>query len=129
MPLNKIDYEATKNVPIALTKYYESGEQTITVGGQLVLNHSFNTIPKIVSAFLVCKIADAGYSVGDIDAIDLGASDGSASWGLSVVPTSTNLTLRIGAVGRGFIVIRKDTGVIVDLLATANWRLIVRAWA
>ncbi len=120
---------ALENVGKPFTKEYVSAEQTITAAGLLNLSHDLGVKPKHVALFLKCVLADQGYSAGQETQIGWGPQDAGGSWGANYTATSSVISLRIGATGRGFIVINMSTGVMSDLTSTANWRLIVRAWA
>lgn len=113
---------------LPFTKEYVSPEQVITAAGALTLAHGLGVTPKFWQRYLVCKVAEFGYSVGDV--VDIThTQDVSAHYGLSIVPDATNLVCRYGSASIPFFVVRKDTGAVATLLANANWRLIVRAWA
>lgn len=115
--------------PTIFSKEYVSAEQTITAGGLLSLSHGLGVKPKHATLSLKCVLADQGYSAGEETEIGWGPQDGGFSYGANYTATDSVISVRIGAAGRGFIVINKTTGVMTDLTATANWRLVVRAWA
>lgn len=125
MPLNKIDYSATKNIPAIFTKEFVSSEQTITAGGALSLAHSLGTTPKLVQSRIICKVADAGYSVSDEVIVSMpDDSSGAVSSG-QLVPTPTEVFVRFNT---NFILGNKSTGA-RTVLTLSSWKLIVRAWA
>ena len=112
---------------IPFNKEYVSAEQTIVANGPLTLAHGLGVIPKFMTRTLVCKVAEHGYSIGDT--VDFPATqDAGASYGLTIVPDSTNLNCRYGSVANAVMVYNKTTGAPVGI-TLANWRLIVRAWA
>lgn len=115
-----------KSSGFPFTKSYESAEQTVSNAGQLILPHGLGGAPRLVQLLLVCKAAEAGYSIGDVVALYDGAI-GNSNDGMSVIYGTVNITVRYGAVS-GPIVMNASTG-LVTRLTPANWRLVVRAWA
>ena len=117
--------EKTSGLPF--TKEYVSPEQAIAVGGALSLSHGLGEPPKFWQRYLICKVAEAGYSVGEI--IDVaGTQDASVAYGVSIVPNASTLECRYGNASSAFFALNKSTGATSNL-TNANWRLIVRAWA
>lgn len=112
---------------LPFTKEYVSPEQTITSAGLLSLAHELGEVPVFWFGTLVCKTAEAGYSVGDTISANT-SSDAGSSTGCVYVPDSTNISVRYGSGASVFIGLNKTTGA-VTTLTNANWRLIVRAWA
>lgn len=115
---------------VPLTQFFESAEQTITAGGQLVIAHGLSAKPVLFSAVLVCKTAEMNYSVDDETPVPLATTyDGSvASNGIQFVPDATNLTVRYGSSTGVFSILNKTTGARAAI-TPANWRLVLRAWA
>lgn len=118
---------ALENIGKPFTKEYVSPEQTITVGGQLVIAHGLAAVPKLVTLELVCKSAEAGYSVGMVLNTHIFADNGSANDGMSVVRDATNLTLRFGSSG-GLPILNYTSGATVRI-SPSLWKLVARAWA
>ncbi|WP_419797239.1 MAG: hypothetical protein ACNI26_13005 [Terasakiella sp.] len=118
------------SVTPVLTKYFESGELAISPSAAHVVAHGLGVTPKLVEFWLVCKIAEHGYSVDDKTPINPSNSDisGSINAGLSAVPNATDITIELGARTGVFYILSKTTNANVEL-TPANWRLIVRAWA
>lgn len=106
---------------------FVSAQQTITVGGQLILAHGLGTRPLIVSCELVCQTGELGYSINDVLLITNGQNDPS-SHGISVVVDATNITIRYGSSVGAFQIIRKDTGD-SGVITAANWKLVARGFA
>lgn len=114
------------NTP-ALTKSFESTQQTITAAGALTLAHGLGVKPKLIQLTLVCATAEFGYLVGD-EADLIPASGTTADRGVSVVRDATNVLVRFGNAAASLIITNKGNGNSVGL-TNANWRLVVRAWA
>jgi hypothetical protein len=115
------------NLP--LSKSYVSAEQTITSSGQLVLAHGFGVAPKLLALELVCKVAQHGYSIGDV--VSISGSEGTApssDTGIGRVLDATNVTLRFGGDSSTLVGTNKSNGNAVTF-TNASWRLVVRAWA
>lgn len=113
---------------LPFTKEWTSTDQAITAGGLLTISHSLGVAPKAVHAFLVCQTDQAGYSSGDIVPCALHNTDGAASYGPGIVISSTNIRIRFGVSGGGFVLTNFDTGVLANITA-ANWKLRLKAFA
>lgn len=116
---------------LPFTKSYVSAEQTIVAGGGLTLPHGLGVTPTLYRCVAICKIAEAGYAVGDILEVPstTDVSDSLGMWrGVSLVGNITNISIRYVANNPTFVFVHKDTGVAIPLTSTC-WRLIVRAWA
>jgi len=111
---------------VPFRKGFTSAEQTITSAGSLSLAHGLGVKPILTQVSLVCKIADAGYSVGDD--IDIGVGNMPTTRGLSVNRTTTSIEIRFGTEVGALYYVNKTTGG-AAVLTNANWKLIVRAWA
>lgn len=108
--------------PVTVTKKYESPEQTITSGGVVTLAHGLGAKPDMVRAFLVCKTAELGWSVGDEVSVDVLVAGGS-TYNYSVGFNATNIRAVCGSSG---CAINNGTGV-TSTITNANWRLVLRA--
>jgi hypothetical protein len=117
-------------VTVALTKYFESTEQTLTAGGALTLAHGFGIKPKLWFSVLICKSSEQGYTTGD----EVGISStwestlAADSLGISIAPDTTNLNVRYGSDVNILLLLNKSTGTATTITLN-NWRLVVRAWA
>lgn len=114
-----------------IVSYFESSEQTITSAGQLVLAHGLSAVPSLVQIYLKCVETDGNYSVDDLLLVgNHHSADGASSSGkgVSVVPDSTNITIRFGLHPTVFDLLNKTTGGVFGATNT-KWRLIVRAWS
>jgi hypothetical protein len=111
------------------TKRFVSAEQTLTSAGAVIIPHGLGVTPALFQFRLICKTAEVGYSIDDELIISNGfeSSTGSANYGFSCVPDTTNINIRYGSQVQVFIVNHKTTGVGTGL-NNVNWKLIVRAW-
>jgi hypothetical protein len=104
---------------------FTSTDQTITSGGTLTIAHGLGVEPIGVSAFLVCQVADAGYSIGEVVALNTGENAIEAgSYGHSIVVDNTNLNIKISG---GYQIITKTTG-LATTITLASWKLRFKAW-
>lgn len=103
---------------------FTSAEQTVTAGGTITLSHLLGVMPKFAQAFLICKTAELGYSVGDEVPVSITIS-ASSTFNYQLGLSATTIRAVCGNSGIG---ISNAAG--GSTAATpANWRLIVRAWA
>lgn len=133
--LNASSYEVNAAVyklggaVLPVTKSFKSTEQTITSGGSLTLAHGLSVEPLFVTAELVCKTAELGFSINDVVQFPLSSEGAStASSGVSAKKDATNITIRFGSNSGALLVAHATTGV-ANYITNANWRLIVRAFA
>lgn len=108
---------------------YDSGDQTITAGALLELEHGLVSAPTLIFTLLHCVSSDSGYSAGDYLVVATTGHSNSGSLGASVVPDATNINVRFGSgIGSAsFYIPRKDNGTL-SAIDNANWRFVVRAW-
>lgn len=112
---------------------YDSGNQTISTSGQLVLAHGLGAVPKLVMFTAKCLTGELGFSVGDELYLGGGgnAYNGAGSsnrQGFSAVLDSTNITIRFSDEAAALGTIRKDTGDFGGM-TNSNWAFVVRAYA
>ncbi|HEX5362334.1 MAG TPA: hypothetical protein VFW49_14805 [Fluviicoccus sp.] len=109
------------------TKSYASAQQTVTSAGGLTLAHGLGVAPKLVTAALVCTVAEAGYSVGDV--LHQPPAPGSPTgYGMSLAYNSTNLTIRFASSAQVLYVMNKTTGAATNI-SLSNWKIIFYAFA
>lgn len=110
-----------------LSTYFESGEIVIPTGAPLfTVAHNLNVIPKLVQITLLCKTADAGYTIGS-ELYIMGYTDVPGQTSFSWSADSTSVYCRTNDPSFKFRVINRSTGAI-NTLNLASWRLIVRAF-
>lgn len=115
---------------LAISKFFESTPQAITLAGLLTLPHGLGVEPKMVQIWAKCATAESGYAVGDMVLIS-GVADhiGNATGqGLSTSSDATNINIRVGANNFSAGIINKSTGTL-GFNTAINWRLVVRAFA
>lgn len=107
---------------------FTSAEQTITSAGPLTIAHGISAgVPLRVSAHLVNKTAEIGYSIGDKVVIFVGqqASSASDAFGVRVVVDGTNLNVRFGANANTFVLL--DATGNGAQATNANWKIVFEA--
>lgn len=121
-----ISYQKANGLPIAnagISAYFESSQQTITLGGSLTLAHGLGKKPILFQVIYVCTTTEGNYSVND--EVVWTTSDAGLAAGLSIVPDATNINVRYGSSAHNLI--NKTTGGNF-LMTVANWKLVIRAW-
>jgi hypothetical protein len=110
---------------IPFTKSFESSQQAMSLGGLVTVAHGLGAKPKLYMVVLQCITAQGGYVAGDEVQVNP-SYDGVSNFGLSIVPTSTNILVRVGA--DSIFIMRPDNGANFSI-TLANWGMVVRAWA
>lgn len=105
-----------------------SAEQTITAGGTVTITHNLASIATAtdidVHCYLKCTSGEGGYSVNEIIAYSPSGQGSSASTGISLEITTTQIIVRYGS--SGLNITRADTGAAFTITA-ASWKLIVKS--
>lgn len=125
------DWRCTKYQRAAIKPRSEpfiSPEQTVTSAAQLIIPHGLGVKPTSVSAYLVCKVIDVGFSVGDELEINPGVTSdtASAARGMNMRFNATNIVVRFGDATNVFPVLNDTTGA-AAVITNTSWRLVVRA--
>jgi hypothetical protein len=112
------------------TKSFESAQQTIAQSAQRTVAHGLGVSPTLYQAYLQCISADWSYNVGDEILAPTSNPDlGSNGRNCILKADSTNLYVQYGNIGTNlFVAMQWGTGADVNL-TSANWRLVLRAWA
>lgn len=114
---------------VAFANHYNSGNQTITSGGALTLAHGLGREPVDVKYWLKCLTAEHGYSIGNkIPMADCFSNSAVDSKNLVFIADATNISIRFGAAANPMSSLNFTNGVGVDL-TSANWALVIDAWA
>ncbi|QZI72890.1 hypothetical protein K5F93_11700 [Pseudomonas protegens] len=103
-----------------LTKRYTSPAQQFVAGGQFTLTHNLGKEVAVVEAWMRCKTAELGYSVGDKLPYPAMGTDNGGSTGLSTVCTSSTATVGMGA--SSFTMLHK-TSRTTTFFTAANWEI------
>lgn len=111
-----------------ITKEFTSAQQNISGGALISMAHGLDATPKIVSTFLVCTIAEHGYSVGDTIGFFFPAAATASNDNGVLIVDSTNVAIRFGSSTNPIMSNNKTTGAQVRL-TQSSWKIIVRAWA
>jgi hypothetical protein len=100
-----------------------SGEFDIVHGGNVQINHGLTAIPASIGMKLICKVAEAGYEIGDELVFGSGSLNNQLSQGFSITANNMKINLRFGnSVVGVFTVMNKLTGQSATL-TNANWKI------
>lgn len=88
---NFLRADGTWTSPPSITTFI-SADQTITTAGLLTIAHGLGVVPKSIQVFLVCQVAEFGYSVGDI--VQMNVSGSGNNRGYTAVVNSTNIIIK-----------------------------------
>jgi hypothetical protein len=108
------------------TASYTSGELSVATQTAHTLTHSLGARPELIQARLICKVANAGCSIGDQVVINIAGDSSSTERCNSVRLTTTQILIKIA--NNALIVTRPDNGA-VDAITATSWRLVIKAWA
>lgn len=119
--------QATARATLGAARVYTSAEQAITSAGTLTIAHGLGAVPVVVSTYLVCQVAEAGYSIGDKLLMN-GATGVSLTTerGHSIVFDATNFVVRFSDAATCYSIIHKTTGAMAAT-TNANWKLVITA--
>jgi hypothetical protein len=109
------------------TKSYESPVTVVALDTLYTFTHGLGGLPKLISAFYVCKLAINGYSVGDYVPILSGTENYNNDVAPAIVISATEIKFRTasGALMRAIGI----NGATRDSYLPANFDLVVRAYA
>lgn len=106
--------------------YVSSGELAVPFNSMATWSHGKGLPPKYFGAYLICKVAEVGYSINDMIDVSSGWNQSAETdVGHSAGANSTNLWFSQSGL-YGVAAMRKD-GAIPATLTRANWRLVL--WA
>lgn len=112
------------------TKEYVSAEQTMSVAGTLTLAHGLGAKPKVVRAYMVCKVASGNWAVGDEIIFDLDFENNNSAaviFGWTCKRDATSLIIRFAA--SGMFITDAVTGTYVPTATViANFKIVFEAW-
>lgn len=114
---------------LPFTKEYVSPQQAFSNGGLVSVTHGLGQVPKLVVGELVCVGAENGWQVGDIQMLSLSPDndDSSVIVGFATRKDATHLYARCGF--NGAYGVNINTGSTAGTVSSANWRLVLRAFA
>ena len=113
--------ETFSNTPAAV-----SSELSISSAQQHTFTHGLGSMPSRVGAYLVCKVADANWAVGDRLPIEGGGAF-KTSTGIGFGYNATEIKVILGANATPVRVLNRTTG--LDTVVTASsWRIVVEAY-
>lgn len=106
-------------------KYFTSTDLDVANSTTYNIAHGLPGVPDIVMVKLICKVATAGYSVGDIYVTGIGDSDSSGTVeGIGASLSATNITINTGVGGLGNLVVPGGTSAI---FYPTHWRIRISA--
>ena len=108
---------------IALTKSYDSGNQTITLGSSITLAHGLGGVPKVVFLALVNVTTEHGYAVGE----QATPTQNDSARQITASADATNVYIRIS--GNAPMVHNAGSLSTCSNITPANWRAVARAYA
>lgn len=104
---------------------YDSGNQSISSGGQLILSHGLGVKPKAVRLYMVNLTGELGYTAGqEVDGQFV--HDGNFAPWVAMVSDSSHITIRFSNSG-SFGTFHATTGASTAITLT-NWALVARAY-
>jgi len=108
-------------------KEYISPEQTLSATRQAV-NHGLGVKPSDVRAYIVCKTAEHGYTVGqEVELSSAPQSQGGTdNGGFTMTVSDTQIVFGTGSIG---LPVLAASNALTAIATPANWKLVVRAWA
>ena len=115
------------NSLVGFKALYKRRNQTITTGGTLTLPHGLSRTPAIVQAFLVCTMAEFGYSVGDVICTSVGKDTAPYDNGFTAKIDTTNINIRFSLNPSVFGAFHYTTNAGVAL-TNSHWALVISAW-
>jgi hypothetical protein len=107
---------------------YFEGTCAVTANTEQNITTGFSSIPSLVTTYLECTTADAGYSIGDHVLISSNSVFDTGNTGVSVTfdgSVSNDVTVTIGS--GGLYLLHKTTNGETALIES-SWRLRVKAW-
>lgn len=106
---------------------FESSEIALTLGSSGTVAHGLGVKPKMVIAYIRCKTAEFGYSIGEELMFSTMLIAGVPSSGglMASALDATNLRYVVNAAN--LYLLNASGG--QNTLTVANWRLVLRAWA
>lgn len=119
------------------TLFYESAAFSLVVGTPQVLTHGLGIMPKLVKIFLREVTGNSGFGLGTEVYVGTMQYFVSASGGFGAMMTkdATSITVTPGSanwvyiLGTSYTTGTPTVGSGVQADTTANWRVVVRAWA
>lgn len=138
--INGVAFDGTANITIpssgggVFTASFISADIALTLSTYTSVSHGLGTTPTLFFGRIKCVIAEKGYSVGDIVNFDayLPDMDGGGTTitrrrGYVIGATSTTVFAQIG--NTDIIINDKNGGTSYGAITTANWRLVIYAYA
>ena len=103
---------------------FTSTEQTLTASSTITVSHGLGSVPDLATGHLVCKTADAGYSVGDLIEVLSIDTQSTTERGVLLRKSSTQV---IASIGQGIEVPNNSSLGSTSSLTLSSWRLVITA--
>ncbi len=111
------------NWGIVQSSVYDSQNTDITSLNQ-TFTHGLNAVPKQVDVSLVCKVANNGYSVGDVLPITSLPNNGTDFYNVSYNANEVNIRLS----SFSYNILSLSLGILVPVVLNTNWSYRVRVY-
>lgn len=124
---NRAVTPANLGAMFGFSKYYESSNQTISLGSNVTVTHGLGAIPKFATAELVCVSNDRGFTTGDrIPFLTVMGSSAGVSRQIVISYNATNITISYDA---SAMILTNKSGAAATAIDPGSWKVVVRAWA
>ena len=120
---NQLKFTDDAGTDFGISPTFISSEQTVTVDTALNVAHGLGAKPTEYTITLICKTADANYSVGDEIMVNNTSHSGSDQGYTSCCDTSN-----VSIIQANEIQVINKTSFDKSGLDVSDWRWIVRAW-
>jgi len=107
---------------VVASEYFESTPFAFSVSSDYVKPHSLSKKPATYEVYMVCTVAEFGYTIGEEVRL---ANSPAGGFGPTITADSVNINIHTGADAPS--VIRSDTNV-ADNVTPANWNIVVKAY-
>lgn len=118
--------KAYVDLRLPISPDYDSGNLSWTNGAAITpLTHGLGGIPSRIEAYLICKVIDGNYAVGDRIKVGDYFSNSNDIYGMTIASNTTQIKGVVGASGLVF----HDASIAGPVTAsTTNWDLRIYAW-
>lgn len=115
------------SAPGAISKYDKSAEMGVVSASLATFNHTLGVVPKLLRFHLVCKVAEAGYAIGETLEVPPSFINNGASGGLSVRSAANNV--RIVFANHTYVYMIVVTTGSNGYISNASWNLVCEVFS